>query len=291
MLGVARVGFPAWQAHPDVWVIIGLLIAAYYIAIVRIGPTLVSPGTPVVQRRHVVCAVLAIGVIWVASDYPVHDLAERYLFSVHMVQHLLYTLIAAPLAIRACPGWLVRYVLDRTHTMRLVQRFSRFFPAVVLFNVLLVITHVPAVVSASIHSGLLHFALHAVLLLTGVVLWMPVLSPIPEVPRLQPPLQMMYLFLQSVLPTIPASFLAFGDHPIYRDYEKFDRLWGISAHSDQVVAGLVMKTGAGLILWVVIAIVFFRWFAAEEAPMRRSPSLSQPKSVDLDRELLGLSQP
>ena len=89
---------------------------------------------------------------------------------------------------------------------------------------------------------------------------------------------MLYLFLQSVVPTIPAAFLSYGAHAVYRDYEHFDRLWGISARSDQTIAALIMKTGSGLILWTVIGIVFFRWYAAEEQPMRTRRAIATPAS-------------
>jgi putative membrane protein len=110
----------------------------------------------------------------------------------------------------------------------------------------------------------LHFVAHAVLLTSAVLMWMPVASPLPEVPRATPPMQMLYLFLQTVVPTVPASFLTFGSHPLYQIYETFPRLWGVSALDDQQTAGLIMKIAAGLYLWVVIAAIFFRWYAREE---------------------------
>ncbi len=109
---------------------------------------------------------------------------------------------------------------------------------------------------------------------------MPIVSPLPEIPRLQAPLPMAFLFLQSVVPTIPASFLTFGSHPLYRRYESLPKLWGISALDDQLIAGLIMKIGAGLLLWALIAVIFFRWAAAEERRNRPGPGLR-----DLDREL------
>ena len=64
-------------------------------------------------------------------------------------------------------------------------------------------------------------------------------SPLPEVPRLAPLLRMLFLFLQSVVPTIPASFLTFGDHPLYPFYERVPRLYdGLSAMEDMRIAGL-----------------------------------------------------
>ena len=83
-------------------------------------------------------------------------------------------------------------------------------------------------------------------------------------PKLAPFHAMGYLFLQSLVPTIPASFLTLGDDPLYKIYETFPRLWGISAHTDQVLAGFIMKFGGGFILWGAIAWVFFTWYGDEQ---------------------------
>jgi putative membrane protein len=95
-------------------------------------------------------------------------------------------------------------------------------------------------------------------------MWWPVLSPLPELPSLSPPGQMLYLFFQSLAPTIPASFLTFGTSPLYPVYAGFPRIWGIDPLSDQLIAGLVMKLVGGAVLWVVIAVVFFRWGHKEQ---------------------------
>jgi putative membrane protein len=73
-----------------------------------------------------------------------------------------------------------------------------------------------------------------------------------------------YLFLQSLVPTIPASFLTLGSQPLYPIYEELPRLWGLSAMSDQVIAGLIMKIIGGLIIWGFIAWVFFSWWNDEQ---------------------------
>jgi putative membrane protein len=157
----------------------------------------------------------------------------------------------------------------------------------VLYNVVVVLTHAPATVDVALRYAVVHFALHTVLLLSSIVVWMPILSPLPEVPRLFPPLAMLYLFLQSVVPTVPASFLTFGNTPLYHVYTTFPRLWGISALDDMQVAGLIMKIAAGILIWGVITIVFFRWFRREEA--ESGPFAA---SRELDRELvrLGMTQ-
>jgi putative membrane protein len=133
-----------------------------------------------------------------------------------------------------------------------------------LFNGVLLFTHWPAVVDASVRSEPLHFALHAVIVGSALVMWWPVMSPLPELPALPAPGQMLYLFLQSLAPTIPASFLTFGSKPLYPIYATFPRIWGIGPLLDQLIAGLTMKIGGGLILWGFIATIFFRWFGEEQ---------------------------
>ena len=166
-----------------------------------------------------VCFSLGVAAIWLASDWPVHDVAERSMYSVHMVQHLLIAMVATPLLLLGTPGWLARWILRPGSALfRAVRRMSRFLPALIVFNVVLVLTHWPALVNASLRSGGLHFGVHTLLFLASLIVWMPVLSPLPEIPRLAPPIRAVFLFLQSVVPTVPASFLTFGDHPLYKFY-------------------------------------------------------------------------
>jgi putative membrane protein len=98
-----------------------------------------------------------------------------------------------------------------------------------------------------------------------VLMWWPVVSPLPEMPGLTYPGRMIYLFLQSIVPTVPASFLTFGSTPLYRYYTTVPRIWGLSVVTDQRIAGLEMKILGGAILFVVIAVIFFRWYAQERA--------------------------
>jgi putative membrane protein len=272
--------FPSWQPHPDVLLLVGLLVAGYAIALTRVGPRTLPPGAEVVTRFQVSCFGLGAFAILLAADWPMHDLAEGYLYSVHMVQHLTFTMIAAPLLLLGTPGWLARWLLSPRWLFRSVRWMSRFIPALILFNLIIVLVHWPAMVDLTLRSGWAHLIAHAILLLSAFIVWMPIVSPLPEIPRLVAPLQMAFLFLQAVVPTIPASFLTFGSRPLYRRYESLPKLWGISALDDQLIAGLIMKIGAGLLLWALIAVIFFRWAAAEERRNRPGPGMR-----DLDREL------
>jgi putative membrane protein len=255
--------FPAWSPHPDVWLVVALLATGYAMALVRIGPRAAPPGG-VVTRAQLTWFSLGLLAMWAVSDWPVHDIAEKANYSIHMMQHLTFSLVAAPLLLLGTPGWLLRWLLQPEWLFRAVRALARFLPAIILYNVVLVASHWPTVVDLTLHNGLVHFVAHAVIFLTAVVVWLPIVSPIPEIPRYSPPIQMVYLFLQSVVPTVPASFLTFGSAPLYHYYEHVHQLFGMSALDDQRLAGLIMKLGGGLILWMVITIVFFRWFAEEE---------------------------
>src|SRR4029079_217970 len=279
------VSLPSGQPHPDVWLLVALFAVGYAVAINRLGPRLAPPGKPVVTRFQVASFTAGVIALWIASDWPIHDVAERYLFSVHMVQHVAYSIIAAPLLLIGTPAWLARWLLSPRWLRASVRFASRLVPATILFNLVVIVTHTPVVVNAALEHALLHFAVHTLIFLSSIIVWMPLLSPLPEVPRLPPLGRMLFLFLQSIVPTIPASFLTFGAHPLYRFYEKVPRLWGISAISDMQIAGVIMKIGVGFTLWVIIAILFFRWYAAEEAP-----APSRRVSRDLERELMGLRQ-
>ena len=276
----AAVAFPSWTPHPDVWLLVGLFAAGYAIAVVRLGPRWAPRGLPVVTRFQVTCWSLGVLAMWIASDYPVHDIAERYNFSVHMVQHLLLSMVVAPLLLLGTPAWLLRRVLAPRWLFQTVRTLSRFVPALLIFNIVLVFTHWPLIVNEALTSGWVHFLIHALLLVSSLIVWMPIVSPLPEIPRLAPVMQMLYLFAWSVVPTVPASFLTFGASPLYKFYEGVPHLFGLSTLEDQQAAGLIMKIGAGLLLWGVIAVVFFRWASEEERANTPRHGLDE-----MDREL------
>jgi putative membrane protein len=278
--------FPAWAPHPDVWLLVAALALGYFVAIRRLGPRLAPAGTPIVTRFQVACFSGGIVAMWIASDWPIHDLGEGYLFSIHMVQHTVMSIVAPPLLLIGTPAWLARWILTPRWLLKSVRYLARLIPATIIFNLVVIVTHTPFVVDAALHNAFIHFAIHTVLVVSSLLVWMPLLSPLPEVPRLQPLVRMLYLFLQSVVPTVPASFLTFGEHPLYKYYDQVPRLWGFSALDDMRVAGLIMKIVVGFSLWIVIAIIFFRWYNAEES----GTALHRRVSRDLDRELMGLQQ-
>jgi putative membrane protein len=255
---------PAWHLHADAWLLAILLLGAYRLALSRMAPRWAPPGERPATRGQVTAFTLGVVTILAASTWPIHDLAEGYLLSVHMVQHLLLSLVAPPLLLMGTPPWLMRRVVAGPLRW-ILRRLGRPFIALVLFNAVIVLTHWPLVVDLALRYHAFHFAVHAVLFGSAMLMWWQVLSPLAEYPALSYPGRMLYLFLQSVVPTVPASFLTFGTGVIYPFYEAAPRIWGMTALTDQLIAGLTMKLVGGLILWTSIAVYFFRWWREEQS--------------------------
>ena len=258
------VSFPwSWHPHAEVWLLAATLLGAYLYALRRLGREYAEPIEFAATRRQKTFFVLGCAAIVVSADWPMHELSESYLYSAHMIQHMILTFAAAPLLMMGTPAWLWRLILKPPGLLATARAVTRPLPALLIFNAVLVFTHWPLIVTASVGNEVVHFSLHVLLFASALVMWTPVLSPLLELPRLSYPGRMLYLFLQSLVPTVPASFLTFGNEPLYHVYETFPRLWGISAHTDQLVAGLIMKIVGGFILWGVIAVLWFRWWSME----------------------------
>ncbi len=249
----------AFQWHPEVWVLVTFLTASYIYMVRVIGPNAVPKGQPVVSRANTISFVLAMVMLWVASDWPLHDIGEEYLYSAHMVQHMMLSYFLPPLALMATPTWLARVLLGNGGVYRFVKWFTMPVIAGVLFNGMVMFIHIPLIVNESVANGPLHYGLHVLVVSTSLLMWMPVCGPVPEF-RIGVGGAMIYLFLQSVVPTVPAAWLTFADDVVYQAYDKPLRLWGISAVDDQQLAGAAMKVGGGLFLWGIVIYLFFRKF-------------------------------
>lgn len=255
----------AFHPHYDVWALMAILIGSYIYLIRRIGPLKVQPGTPVVSRRQIQLFSGGLLLMWIVSDWPFHDIGENSMFSFHMVEHLVIALGVAPMLLMSIPRWMAQLILDFPLLTRLVKVLSHPAAAFTMFNVTLASIHWPIAVTSMVTIPAVHFGIHSTLFLTALLLWMPVLSPLPEVPKLSRPGQIAYLFLNSLIPTIPSAFLIFGETPLYQVYIESPKLWGWNAMTDQAVAGTIMKLGGGFLLWTVMTFIFIHWYAEQKA--------------------------
>ncbi len=263
MLLLAAEDFWRWRPHPEVWLLVVGLVGLYVYALRELGPRVVRNGEPVATRAQKRWFFFGILILWIAADWPLHDIGEDYLYSVHMIQHMLLAFVVPPMMLLATPEWLARIVIGDGRVGRAFLKLARPIPAAIVFNVVQLGIHWSVIVHLSIVSAPFHYGLHTLVVGTALAVWMPVVSPLPEY-RIRPPAQCIHLFLTSIVPTVPASWLALAQGVLYSDYNKPDRLWGISVTSDQQAAGLFMKLGGGVFLWVIIVIIFFRWSATQD---------------------------
>ncbi len=248
-----------FQTHPEVWLLVVAVLVAYIYAVRVIGPVAVKSG-PVTTRRQRIVFVIAILMLWLASDWPVHDIAEEYLYSAHMFQHMVLSYFMPPLVLLAIPKWMFEAVLGSGRVRKIFNWLAKPVIAGVLFNAIVMITHIPQVVNRSVSNAPLHYLMHVLLIVTALLVWIPICGPDRKL-HLQSGGKMIYLFLMSVVPTVPAAWLTFAEGSVYKHYDIAVRVWGMSVTTDQQVAGAIMKTGGSIFLWSIIVFIFFKRFA------------------------------
>ena len=247
-----------FQPHPEVWLLVAFVFGAYIYAARVIGPVVVKAG-PVITTKQRNAFIAAILMLWLASDWPVHDVAEEYLYSVHMFQHMVLSYFMPPLVLLAIPKWLFESVFGHGRARRVISFLAKPVIAGVAFNLIVMITHIPDVVNRSVSNAPMHYGLHVALVLTALLVWMPICGPDRQL-HLQSGGKMIYLFLMSVVPTVPAGWLTFAEGVVYKHYDIAIRVWGVSVTTDQQVAGAIMKVGGSFFIWAIIVFIFFKRF-------------------------------
>jgi putative membrane protein len=248
-----------FQSHLEIWLLVGFLVGAYLYMVRVVGPRVVTDG-PIVTAGQRRAFVIMIVLLWLSSDWPMHDLAEEYLYSVHMLQHMILSYFVPPLALLATPEWFFRLLIGEGRVKNAARFLSRPVTAAVLYNAVLMVTHIPALVNRSAQGGPLHYSLHVVLVFSAILLWMPLCSPRKDW-RISYGGQMVYLFAMSILPTIPAGWLTFAEGSVYNHYDHIVRVGGVSVISDQQAAGAIMKLGGSVFMWAVLIFVYFKRFS------------------------------
>jgi putative membrane protein len=246
--------------HPEAILGTALLLGAWTWAWVRQGQR------PDAGRTLALALGLLAGLV--ATVGPVHDLAERVLFSAHMVQHLLLMLVAPPLLLAATPSWMIDSVLAPLHRRPLLagaaRQLTRPVPALGLYAAALAVWHLPGPFDRAVASPAWHAAEHAVLVATAFLAWWPVLSPSRLLPPLHYGAQILYLFAFGLPMTAVAAMITGADEVLYPFYAEAARGAGIDALADQRLGGILMWVPAGIVPLAAFTVAFFRW-AADEA--------------------------
>lgn len=242
-------------------------------------------GMAAVQRRRVsirqaAALAAALATIFVALNGPVDSIADDGCFTAHMLQHLLLALVMPPFLLLATPDWMLRPLL-RWRTVRGVAHvLTHPIVAFVLYNGFLAIIHTPPVFEWMVRDEAAHIALHVGLMVTGVVVWWPLLSPLPELPRLTYPAQTLYMFLMLIPMAAVSAPITLASEVLYPWYLEGPHPLGLTALADQVLGGLLMWVGAGLYFMAIFSMMFFRWAQRDD---RDEPLVGRPVAPALVR--------
>jgi putative membrane protein len=252
----ARIAVTDFTVHPST--VIGLVgLGALYHWRAGHRPAETAGTSPTSSQRAVFYSALAL--IFLSLNGWLHDLSDGYLFSAHMVQHLVLTLVAPPMLVLGTPGWMLRPALR----WRVVGPIARWVttPArcFAIFNVVLVAWHLPPLYEFAMRHHPVHIVQHLCFMTAAVLMWWPVLSPLPELPRLSYPGQMLYLFLLSIPMSLVAVCIGYADHVLYPFYASQPRIWGITPMQDQMIGALIMWIPGGLFFFAIISVVFYKW--------------------------------
>lgn len=251
-----------WHPHPDA--IIGLtIILILYLVVV--GPFRRKFSTTEhVNPSQVLRFTCGIVIILLSLISPLHILSDTYLFSAHMVQHVLITIVAPPLIISGVPGWILQPILCKSKiTFRLFKIILHPLVAFFAFNFIFALWHIPQLYDASVRFHGIHVFEHISFIISALMMWWPLMSSISAFPRLSYPMQIIYLFFLSIAQIIIFALIVFASYPIYDWYVDAPRIWGISPLTDQQIGGLIMKVGSALIFLAMIVAVFFKWYNIE----------------------------
>lgn len=250
-----------WDWEPTILIGTALILGLYLYAI---GPFRERHGFESVSRGKALAFVLGVDIIFLALISPLDALSDKFLFSAHMVQHLLLTMVGPMLMVIGTPEWFLRPIV-RNKVLFPVARFLT-YPAVafVLFNGDFFLWHAPALYDATLINSTLHIFEHLTFIVFGILFWWPLLSPSKDLPRLSIGGQVLYLFFGGMPSVLLGAGLTFAP-PLYAPYIAAPRAWGISAATDQQLGGLIMWVPVNISYIIVMSALFLRWMQKKEA--------------------------
>jgi cytochrome c oxidase assembly factor CtaG len=246
------------QFNPLVWLGLILLGAGYFYA----TGVLEQRDPEAVSQRQMWFFISGLIVIFVALQSPIDTYADNA-FWVHMIQHLLLILVAAPLLLLGTPAAFVRPLVRHPVGLSIMRVLTNPGVAWLLATSVFLFWHIPSLYNAAVLDAKIHALEHLTFLLTAILFWWPIYSPLPELPRLSRGTQVGYLLLSCQPNVILGAVLVFG-HAYYGVYAGAIHLGNISPLADQQIGGAIMWVPGNLVFLVIVSKLFFDWFNEHE---------------------------
>src|SRR2546423_4041974 len=210
--------------------------------------------------------------LFLALESPIDVGGDRYLFSLHMVQHLLLAMVVPPLVLLGLPEqW---RAFERMRVSPLLANIG--------FNLVLAVWHLPFLYEATLRSEPIHVLEHLSFLAAGVIFWWPILVPAGRRHALSGVGKMAYLAFAGVPPTILGLTFILSPSVIYPFYAAAARVTPLSPLGDQLLAGLVMFGLGNIIYFVAISVIFFT-LDDKRATAGEAPTVSVDSAAPMRR--------
>jgi len=209
-------------------------------------------------------------VLVLALVSPIDTLGDHYLFSVHMLQHMLLILVVPPLLIAGIPPDVAEQALRRKPVAAIERVLRNPLLAWLLAAATLWIWHIPALYDAALRNEEIHIFQHLTFLVTATIFWWLIVAPLKE-HRIYPLAGMAYLFTQALSTGLLGIWLTFAAPGLYPYYlNPPDALgvlplvrqgWGLTPDADQALGGLIMWVPGGLFYLGAILGTMASWFS------------------------------
>lgn len=248
-----------WNYYPSVVIGVICFDALYLCAVGPLRKKIAS--TQPINIRIAINFLLGSLVLFLALVSPLDALSDEYLFSAHMIQHTLMTLVVPPLLLAGIPDWMFELIVSNRIVRMIARLVTNPLIAFSLYNLVFSIWHLPVIYEAALENEALHIIEHLSFISTAVLFWWPILSKSISVPHLAYPSQILYLFLASVPCTILGGVLVFAPSVLYLKYATAPLVFpGFTPMMDQQVGAVIMAMAGMLVYLGFIGRAFYTWY-------------------------------
>jgi putative membrane protein len=266
-----------WLADPAVLAPIALLVAVY---VRRFRAARREAGGRGAGPLQAVAFGGAVLVLLAALASPIDGLGEDYLFSAHMLQHVLLGDLAPVLLLLGLSRVIMRPATRRLAALeRALGPFAHPATGLLVWLALMYLWHVPALYDAALEHTGVHLLEHASFFCAGVAVWWPLVEPVPMrrgLPGLWP---VAYIGAAKFGLAVLGLYLTWSSSAIYGYYEHVPRIWGLSPVEDQNAGGAIMMVEQSLTFVIALAALFVRALARSEAEERRRERLEDAAAI------------
>jgi cytochrome c oxidase assembly factor CtaG len=230
--------------------------------------------------RQLIAFAGAIVALLLALVSPVDRLGEDYLFSAHMVQHLLLGDIAPLLILLSLSRVMMRPLTRRLQSVeRALGPLAHPATALILWLGLVYLWHIPALYDGALQHATVHAVQHVAFFTAGVLVWWPLIQPVPMRHRLGGMWTFGYIGTAKAGLAALGLYLTWTGTVAYTYYEHVPRIWGLTAVTDQNVGGAIMMIEQSVLLVTVLAILFGRMLAQSEQDELRRERLEERRAA------------